>query len=127
MKQRQYTELQKEILKVLERLAFYLDRSVNGLKEIQQIMKDYGIEEPRLTLREYINKYSCGAYHTFYFWLNDKEICIDTIGDMLTDELCSLYPLTNEFYVFTDNTKSYGSDCGNYHCDHYLVLAPKED
>ena len=26
-----------------------------------------------------------------------------------------------------DNSKSQGSNCENYHCDHYLTLEPKED
>ena len=127
MKQRKYTEAQIEIMKVLERLGFYLDRSEYGKQEIEKIKKDYGIEEPYLTLRQYIMKKSFGAYHTFHFNLDNKNISIDTIGEMLTDEWCSLYPLTEKFYVADDKTASQGSNCENYHCDHYLTLAPKED
>ena len=127
MKQRKYTELQKEIMKVIARLGRYLDNSKYGKEEIEQIKKDYGIEEPYLTLRQYIRKNCHGAYHTFHFTLNNKKISINTIGDMLTDEWCSLYPLTEKFYVVADNSKSQGGNCENYHCDHYLTLAPKED
>lgn len=127
MKQRQYTELQKEIMKVLGRLAPYIRNSTYGLEEIEQIRKDYNIKEPYLTLRQYIRQESHGAYHTFHFSLNNKQISINTIGDMLTDDWCSLYPLTEKFYVIGDRTNSQGGNCENYHCDHNLTLEPKED
>ena len=101
------------------------NKGLKGL--IEQIKKDYNIKEPYLTLREYINSKCCGAYHTFHFTLKNVNVSIDTIGDMLTDELCSLYPLTNNFYVLEDETESNDGNCENYHCDHYLKLEPKED
>lgn len=127
MKQRQYTKEQVEIMKVLSRFEFYATGNDNIKKEIKEIKEEYGIKEPYLTLREYINKHCFGAYHTFHFTICNKQLSIDTIGDMLTDEWCDLYPLTNKFYVVEDKTKSQGSHCENYHCDHYLTLEPKED
>ena len=126
MKQREYTELQKEITKVLGRLDRFV-KDMRGKEEITQIKKDYDIQPPYLTLREYIASNSCGAYHTFHFTLKDKKISIDNLGWLLTDELCVLYPLTKEFYVVRDKTKDNGGNCENYHCDHYLTLEPKED
>ena len=41
-------------------------------EEIEKIKKDYGIEEPYFTLRQYINSHGFGAYHTFFFELNNK-------------------------------------------------------
>lgn len=125
MKQRQYSEVQLAVMEVIGRLTRYL--SHNGLEEIEWIRKDYKIEKPLLTLRQYINSHCSGSYHTFHFTLENKEIEIDTIGDMLTDDLCSLYPLTNKFYVVKVKIKQCGSDCENYHSDHYLTLEPKED
>lgn len=127
MKQRQYSELQKEIMCVIQRLYRYVYPSASGLEEIKSIKKDYGIEEPYFTLRQYINSHGFGAYHTFHFKLNDKEISIDSIGDMLTDELCHLYKSTKEFYVVDDEIKSVGNNCENSHTDHFLILEPKED
>lgn len=125
MKQRQYTELQIEIMNVLERLSFYLNEK--GKREMALIRKDYDIKEPYLTLREYIDSHSCGSYHTFHFVLNGKKISLNNLGYMLDDELCVLYPLTKEFYVVEDNRKDNNGNCENYHCDHYLILKPKED
>lgn len=127
MKQRQYSEKQLLIMEIIGRLVYYLKDYHACMEEIESIKKDYGIKEPLETLRQYINNHSFGAYHTFHFKLNDKEISIDSIGDMLTDELCVLYPLTNKFYVVKDNRKEYGNNCENSHTDHFLILEPKED
>ena len=127
MKQREYTQEQIVIMKILLRFEIYATHSDSIKREIKQIKEEYDIKEPYLTLRDYINKHCCGAYHTFHFTLANKKISINTIGDMLTDEWCNLYPLTDKFYVAEDSAKSQGSHCENYHCDHYLTLAPKED
>lgn len=126
MKQRQYTETQKVVMEVIGRLFRYINKEY-AKDELDQIKKDYGIKEPYLTLREYIMTHCCGAYHTFHFMLHRYEISIDTLGDMLTDEWCSLYPLTNKYYVVYDEQKSNCDNCDNYHCDHYLRLEIKED
>lgn len=127
MKQREYTPEQLTIMKVLARFERYT-RACRGIEdEIKKIKKDYNIEEPYLTLREYICKHCFGVYHTFHFKLDNKDITINTLGDMLTDDWCELYPLTNKFYVVADSQDSQGSNCENYSCDHYLTLEPKED
>ena len=125
MKQIQYTETQKVVMDIIDRLSRYV-KDV-GKDEINQIMKDYGIKEPYLTLREYIMAHCHGAYHTFHFMLHRYEISINTLGDMLTDEWCSLYPLTDKYYVVNDKRRERGGNCENYHCDHYLTLEIKED
>lgn len=131
MKQREYSEKQLVVMEIIGRLIYYLKDSPFGLAEIVKIKKDYGIKEPFETLRQYINNHCFGTYHIFHFTLNNKDISINTIGDMLTDEWCSLYPLTNKFYVVEDNRKEYGSkygsNCENSHIDHFLTLEPKED
>ena len=127
MKQKEYTQEQITIMKVLSRFSCYGIYNKNIKQEIEQIKKEYDIKEPYFTLREYINIKCCGTYHTFYFILNGIEIFIDNIGDMLTDEYCSLYPLTAKYYVVNDEQKDNGGNCENYHCDHYLTLEIKED
>ena len=127
MKQREYTELQWAIINVINRMAVFMQHNSNAQKEIDNIRKDYDIKEPYLTLRDYIVSQGCGAYHTFHFTLKDKEISIIGLNGMLTDELCTLYPLTKEFYVVNDKRKDNGLGCDQYHCDHYLTLEPKED
>lgn len=126
MKQRQYTELQKEVMKIIEKL--YRVVSPNNLtRVIKEIKEEYKIEEPYLTIRQYINLNSCGAYNTFHFKLNDKEISIDSLSDMLTDELCILYPLTNNYYVVNVKTEINDGNCENFHSDNYLSVELKED
>lgn len=127
MKQREYTEKQKLVLDVIAKLCPYIDKSYVKKEYINMLKKEYGIEPPYLTLREHVEYACCGAYHTFHFTLNDKQISINDWYDMLTDELCALYPLTNRFYVVEDKMKDNGGNCENYHCDHYLTLEPKED
>jgi len=129
MKQRQYTELQLTIMNILGRIERHLRKTENEyvLKEIEEIKKDYDIEPPYLTLREYIQTKSYGAYHTFHFSINGEEIVLNTLGDFLTDELCHLYAETNKYYVVKDDMKDNGGDMTNYHCDHYLTLELKED
>lgn len=127
MKQRQYSEKQLVAVEIIGRLIYYLEDNRSGMKEIENIKKDYKIKEPFETLRQYINNHCFGAYHTFYFTLNNKDISIETIGDMLTDEWCSLYPLTDKFYVVKDDRKEYGDNCENSLTEHYLSLEPKED
>ena len=127
MKQREYNEMQVAIMKVLGRLSVYLSGDKLAMKEIEKIKKDYHIEEPYFTLREYLFQHSIGSYHTFHFTLNGQRISIDSIGGMLTDDYCTLYPLTKHYYVVNDVKSDNGGNCENYHCNHYLHLSPKED
>lgn len=129
MKQRQYTELQLAIIKVLGRVAYHLSKFENkaAFKEIEKIKKDFGIEPPHLTLREYINANCSGSYHTFWFTINGQTIWVTDLGDFLNDEWCHLFTETNNYYVVKDEKKDNGGDVTNYHCDHHLTLEPKED
>lgn len=123
MKQREYTKTQKIVINILLKLSSY-----GGLgKLIKEIRNEYKIEDPYLTLRDYIRYHSRGAYHTFHFTLNNVEINIDDLLDMLTDELSPLYPLTKNYYVIEDIKEDNNGNVENYHCDHYLKLAIKED
>lgn len=127
MKQKQYSELQIAVMDVLERLKRFLDKSTYGKTEMEQIKKKYHIEDPYLTVRQYISKYSCGAYHTFHFTIDGEQIYVDDLIDMLTDEYCHLFAKTSKYYVINDKRKDNGGDVETYHCDHYLTLEPKED
>ena len=124
MKQRQYTELQQEIIKVIERLFPYLSGQEEALKEVNKIKDIYGIKPPYMTLRDYLAQF--GRSHTFHFTLNGKELTLNSIYDLLTDELYVLYPLTKDYYVEDDRQVEEDSDL-YYHYDHYLILSPKED
>lgn len=129
MKQRQYTELQNEIRKVIDRLSNYLPLQTNksAREEVAKILQDYDIKPPYMTLREYIKRVSCGVYHTFHFNLEGKEVCINHTQDMLTDELCTLYPLTNKYYVSNDEETKERFGGIDERTHHYLTLAPKDD
>lgn len=125
MKQIEYNETQKVVIDVIQRLKTYL--GPRAVDVIEKIKKDYDIKDQYLTIRNYINRFSSGSYHTFYFTLDGVEIAIRDIYGMLCDEYCALYPLTAKYYVVGDEEKNYGGNCENYHCDHYLKLEEKED
>lgn len=133
MKQRQYSEKQSIVLDVIKLFSEeVLKRDKYGeyrefVKVIEAIKEKYGIKPPYLTLRQYIKHSSLGAYHTFKFKLCGREVCIDSINDMLSDEYCDLYIHTKDYYVIEDKQVDNGGNCENYHCDHYLVLELKED
>lgn len=128
MKQREYTDLQLTIMEILERIGQYRSaQNASIQEEMEKIKKDFGIEPPYLTLRQYIETNCSGSYHTFWFTINGQKIGVAHLGDFLTDEYCHLFAETNKYYVVKDNTQDNGGDCENYHCDHYLTLEPKED
>ena len=129
MKQRQYTELQLAIIKVLGRIERNLSKFENraAFEEIEEIKKDFGIEPPHLTLRQYIETKCSGSYHTFWFTINEQKIGVTDLGGFLNDKWCHLFTETNNYYVVKDETKDNGGDATSYHCDHYLTLEPKED
>ena len=133
MKQIEYTEKQLivlEVLKEVDKLFKPSDIEYDFIKaeyfaKIQKIKKTFGIQEKYLTLRQYINKKGCGAYHRFYFSI--KGLNVSNICDV--DDFEQLYnpSLLDQYYVLKDTTKEFGSNCENYCCDHYLELVEKED
>lgn len=125
-KQRLLTEQQKTALETLELLQRFIGEQTYQ-KAINVVRKHFKIEPPLLTIREYIEWQTHGAYHTFVFNLLDYKVEIDSISDMLTDELCNLFPLTKDYYVIEDKKVDNGGDVENYHCIHNLTLEIKED
>lgn len=132
MKQIEYTEKQLVVLEVLKEVDklfkpsdYYDFKKAEYFSKIQKIKKIFGIQEKFLTLRQYINKNSCGAYHSFYFSI--KGLKVSNICDV--DDFERLYnsSLLDQFYVLKDTTKEFGSNCENYCCEHYLELVLKED
>ena len=91
------------------------------------IRKKYHMPKHYLTLKEYILSHEAGSYHTFHFYINGTELCMNNLGGFLNEEYCHLYKYVNKFYVIDDNQRDNGGDFTNYHCDHYLALDIKED
>lgn len=126
MKQIEYTEKQKIVLEVLEQVdkEFKPDKFAMGFQrqeyfdKINRIKLFFDIREKYLTLREYISKKSCGAYHYFIF-------DIDNIGFKTTSvdkfEQYHNPKLLDKYYVVSDQT---GELIGNIH-NHHLELVKK--
>jgi len=126
MKQIKYTPKQKMVIKIFDLVARHIpaSRVSNAFKDVKSF---YHIPDPLLTLRDYILAKGYGAYHTFHFNLNGKDISVSCIDEFLTDDLCAYYAFTKNYYVTRDQQKDNEGDCENYHCDHYLTLEEKED
>lgn len=125
MKQINYTkeqELVLEILKPLEDIA-HGDPYNSVATQLQQVIKDirakYKLQEKYLTLREYLKKYSCGAYHHFIFKIS--SINIDVIG---IDEFERYYngKLLDKYFVIRDDYSSNGGDCCTFDGKHILMI-----
>ena len=59
--------------------SFLYSAIIEDNKILGEIKEEYGIKEPYLTLREYINKHCFGAYHTFHFTIANKKLSIDKV------------------------------------------------
>ena len=132
MKQIEYTEKQKLVLEILAKVdeVFKPDRFTYSFEKddyfykIKKLKEIYGIKELYKTLREYIKEKSYGSYHRFIFDLNGTPV-----------QVCGVYDFENtfnskwldKFYVIKDTQKSFGSNCENYQCNHYLELVRKDD
>ena len=133
MKQVEYTEKQKIVLEVLNEFEkrFYKDyndfdfRMRKWHSGIEEIKKKYGITEKYLTLREYLNKHACGAYHDFHFKI-DGNISVKVCGASDFERIYNP-KILDGYYVVKDETESFGSNCENYSCRHHLTLTPKDD
>ena len=130
MKQIEYTEKQKLVMEILKPIK---DKVV-GVKydtlarDIRQAIKDienkYDIKPQYLTLRQYINEISNGAYHRFYFDMELPTITIKVI------DICGVYDFEriynprflDMFFVIADKSIDNGGDCENYECQHHLKL-----
>lgn len=133
MNQIKYTEKQLLVLEILNEFdkAFKQDYEAYEFErkkyfdKIQKIKELYGIKEKFLTLREYLEKHSCGSYHEFHFSIDGRNVSdINGVGDF---ERFYNPNLLDKYYVLSDETESFGSTCENYHCDHHLKLVAKDD
>lgn len=129
-----YTDIQETVLKCIEEFTEYLKSQNNlnyGFQQTsffnftQDLKTKYDIHEKYLTLREYLKKHSHGAYHRFYF--NIEDVKVSNITGI--DEFERYYnnSLLDKYYVLKDEDKSSGSNCENYQCDHYLTIVKKDD
>lgn len=132
MKQIEYTEKQLLVLEILEKIDKVMKPRENAydfeklqyFNKISEIKKAYGIVEKYQTLREFIDKNSCGAYHHFNFTIDNLKIRVCDVHDF---ERLYNSSLLDKYYVLFDKTETYGSNCENYDCEHNLELVIKED
>jgi hypothetical protein len=90
---------------------------------IDKIEIQYDIKPQYPTLREYLKKHSCGAYHTFIFEIdiNFTPTKVSVIDDADFEHYYNPRFL-GMYYVVNDEKKSNGGNCENYDCKHYLTL-----
>lgn len=75
--------------------------------------------EELLTLREYIDKNSRGAYHSFIFNVGGATFRVYSIDDF---KQYGNENLLDRYCVANDSRNEFGSGCENYHCEHHLTL-----
>lgn len=136
MKQIKYTDEQLQVLKFIDVMIdvikskrvhnlYYTENM--GLIIADEIKKRYGIKEKYPTLREYINEHSCGAYHDFIFSFHNGATKIDVRVINVDDfERCYNSKILDAYFVLNDRQKSYGCNCENYNCEHYLTIEKNE-
>lgn len=106
-----------------EREALNFIRNILG-SELTLYKKEKEFEKYP-TLRTYINEHSRGSYHRFYFILING-IKVDGISSVDDFERYYNPKLLDEYYVTSDETKEFGSNCCDYCCEHYLSTKTKE-
>jgi len=130
MKQIKYTKEQELVIELVKDFFDFVDfdnmydfEKQKYFAKKQEIYAKYGIKEKYLTLRDYINKYSCGSYNRFYFNIDSNSVQVKNISSV--DNFERIYnPIwLDKYYVINVNRK----DDGNNQYNHYLELAPKED
>lgn len=87
---------------------------------IKALKKEFDIKEKLPTLREYMDKHSCGAYHRFIFKLpHIGDVCVMDNFDFK----CYYNPtFLDKYYVVFDRQIDNGGDCTSYECKHFLKL-----
>lgn len=133
MKQIEYSDKQKLVLEILDEFTelFYEDYNDYDFKRkdwhdrIESIKKKYGIVDKYLTLRKYLATHSSGAYHRFSFKIDG--ITVFNVTGITEFERYYNSELLDKYYVVKDEKQSFGSNCENYQCEHYLSLVLKDD
>jgi len=133
MKQIKYTKEQELIIEVIDKFcdrlsSILFDNQMSELFSIKQkLYAEYKIKNKYLTLRKYLEKYSCGAYHRFFFEIDNGRIFINDITSVLDFERTYNSRWLDKYYVIDDKKETFGDNCENYQCNHYLKLAEKEE
>ena len=118
----------EEVIELLKPFKDYLNNTYvitrSGLKDIiDKIEIQYEIKPKYLTLREYLEKNSCGAYHSFIFDIkyDSQSIKVNVVS---TKEFSRYFneSFLDIYYVVKDDKKDNGAGCDQYQCDHYLTL-----
>lgn len=126
---KQLSEAQKAVKPVLEEIrglleeikhACSIEHVANSLANIVKTYEEkYDLAEPKPTLREYMDKYSRGAYHHFYFNINGNKFNVIGCNDFI---LYGNAKLLDMFLVVDDDTRDNGAGCDQYACNHYLAI-----
>lgn len=126
---KQLSEAQKAVKPVLEEIRCLLEemkRSCsnqyigNTLANIVKTYEEkYDLAEPKPTLREYMDKHSCGAYHHFYFNINGNKFNVIGSNDFVQYGNAKLLDM---FLVYDDDMRDNGAGCDQYECSHYLTI-----
>lgn len=97
----------------------YISKSIDNI--INTYTKLYKLDPECLTLREYLNKNSFGAYHHFVFWIRNVQFDVIGVDDF---EYYHNSSLLDKFMVVDDVTTDNNGNCENYQATHKLTLKP---
>ncbi len=123
MSNKEHTEEQKFVIEILKPIKDLLKQErikvAQLVDTIDDIERKYGLKPRYKTLREYLERYSVGAYHYFIFTINGVTANVIGVEDF---ERTYNKELLDKYYVVADEGKKYGCNCENYQHNHYLKL-----
>lgn len=129
---KELTEEQKIVVDVLTPFKSYIliaastgKRNRDIERVIDDIERKYELKPKYMTLREYLKRYSKGAYHHFIFSIYNRHIEVNGVEDF---EALYKAELLDKYRVIKDEEKSNDDyRCDNYRCEHYLELERIEE
>ena len=126
---KQLSEAQKAVRPILEEIRSLLEDmkkscSLNYINNtlfniVETYEEKYDLVEPKPTLRQYMDRKACGAYHHFYFDINSNKFNVTGSNDFIQYGNAKLLDM---FLVVDDAMRDNGAGCDQYVCNHHLTI-----